>query len=865
MTRASVCHQKDISGIMAPALPIQVSGKGLARASVRWRVQGVTYGPFAPNANAEPFPEAPRVRKDLATARSIGINAIRTYHTPPEWLLRLAEEQELAVVVDVPWPRHLCCASSPRLRKQARIAIHQAATSCRAHPCVMALSIGNEVPPDIVRFQGARQTERFLAELADEARQVVPDRLITYANFPPTEYLDLGFLDFVTFNVYLHDREAFRRYLFRLQSLAGERPLVLGELGMDSFQHGEEAQARFLGGHLEEALLTGLAGAFVFSWTDEWFTGGAAVGDWAFGLVSADRAPKQSFHTVRELYGRPLAALLPRAPRVSVVVCTYNGGRTLEECLRSLGRLHYPDYEVIVVDDGSTDDTPAILARFPSVRSIRQENQGLSAARNIGLQHATGPIIAYTDSDCFADPDWLTQLVYQLEKSGAAAIGGPNLTPPDGRLAACVAASPGQPTHVLESDQVAEHVPGCNMALRRDALLAVNGFDPRFRQAGDDVDLCWRLQEAGHWITFAPGAVVWHHRRQSAGAYLRQQAGYGVAEGLLMHKHPNRFNSRGSGKWRGILYGTALQGMRLGRPIIYRGTFGTGLFQSLYRPAPAHWATLPGTLEWHLGALLVAAAALVWPVAWVGTAVMLLLSLAVASLQAAQAQLPPQHDRPLSRLIIVGLCYLQPLVRSWSRYRVRLFADSSGPQAVPPEARGRPLPLTGARTVAYWSEDGCERTTLLGRLVTCLTASRCGMAIDTGWASWDLEIYCHPWTAVQLCTMQEEHGRDRHLIRVRYSLRLSGTTTLLATMALLAAGWLALVHWGLGVACASLVLLLLGLLWWRGACRASYAVGIVDAMARELNLLLLPDEQARRSATPQAGDEDGPPQGNKHG
>src|SRR5206468_10184224 len=132
----------------------------------------------------------------------------------------------------------------------------------------------------------------------------------------------------------------------------------------------------------------------------------------------------------------------------------------------------------------------------------------LSSARNAGLRAATSDIIAYTDSDCFADADWLTHLVHALQSSGAAAVGGPNLTPEDGWLAGCVAASPGQPTHVLESDQVAEHIPGCNMAFRREALAVLNGFDPQYRKAGDDVDVCWRLQQAGMWITFAPGAFV---------------------------------------------------------------------------------------------------------------------------------------------------------------------------------------------------------------------------------------------------------------------------------------------------------------------------------------------------------------------
>src|SRR5262249_9850857 len=124
-------------------------------------------------------------------------------------------------------------------------------------------------------------------------------------------------------------------------------------------------QAEFLAGHLREAALMGLAGAFVFAWTDDWHTGGHPIRDWAFGITHADRSPKASYHALREVFEATPAELLPQAPRVSVVVCTSNGGATLEQCLHSLRALDYPDYEVIVVDDGSTDGTRAILERFP--------------------------------------------------------------------------------------------------------------------------------------------------------------------------------------------------------------------------------------------------------------------------------------------------------------------------------------------------------------------------------------------------------------------------------------------------------------------------------------------------------------------
>jgi GT2 family glycosyltransferase len=815
-----------------------LDGKRLARGGQRLRVQGVTYGPFTANAAGEPFPSPERVRDDFAAMRAAAINAVRAYHVPPDWLLHLADEQGLTVFLDVPWPKHLCFLDSARSQDEARRHVREAAKRGEGHPCVLAYSIGNEIPPDVVRWHGARRIERFLAELCDVARQADPEGLVTYANYPPTEYLDLSFLDFATFNVYLHDREAFRRYLFRLQNLVGDKPLLLGELGMDTYRHGEAAQAEFLAGHLTEALAMGLAGAFVFAWTDEWHTGGHPIQDWAFGITAADRAPKPAYHALREVFERSVSEMLPAAPRVSVVVCTYNGGATLAQCLHSLLALDYPDYEVIVVDDGSTDDTRGILARFPGVRVIHQPNRGLSVARNVGLQAATGAVVAYTDSDCFADPDWLAHLVYQLERSGAAAVGGPNLTPEDGWLAACVAASPGQPTHVLESDQVAEHIPGCNMAFRREALQAINGFDAQYRKAGDDVDVCWRLQQAGHWITFAPGAFVWHHRRQNPRAYLRQQAGYGEAEALLRFKHPDKFNGRGDGKWRGVLYGHSLQGLRLDGAIIYRGTFGTGLFQCVYQPGPAHWAMLPATLEWHVLAGLVALAALLWPPAWFAVASMLGLSLAVAALQAAQARLAPRHGGLLARLLVMALCYAQPLVRSWKRYRTRLFRYRPPTLAPPVTAgRGRKLSLTGRAAAAYWTEAGYDRTELLGLVLAYLNERGWGKTMDSGWQDWDLEIYCHPWTVVQVCTAQEEHGGRKRLIRVRYRLRPSGYTKALGAAGALTA-CAAAVLWAWPVAAAAVVLLAACLgVWWRGTGRASRALALFDAYAAELGLI----------------------------
>src|SRR5207248_9968185 len=111
-------------------------------------------------------------------------------------------------------------------------------------------------------------------------------------------------------------------------------------------------------------------------------------------------------------------------PKVSVIVCTFNGSRTLSECLGSFLWLEYPNYEVIVVNDGSTDAT-AKIAHSYGFRVRTTENQGLASARNTGLKAATGEIVAYIDDDAYLDPDWLRYLASTFMNTKHAGVGGP--------------------------------------------------------------------------------------------------------------------------------------------------------------------------------------------------------------------------------------------------------------------------------------------------------------------------------------------------------------------------------------------------------------------------------------------------------
>src|SRR5437773_3575898 len=132
----------------------------------------------------------------------------------------------------------------------------------------------------MARYLGGPTVERYLNRMCRVVREEDPDGLVTYVNYPTTEYLQLPFLDFVCFNVYLESEERLRAYLARLQNIAGNRPLIMSEVGLDGLRNGEITQAKVLDWQIRTTFSSGCAGAFVFSWTDEWHRAGAEVDDW---------------------------------------------------------------------------------------------------------------------------------------------------------------------------------------------------------------------------------------------------------------------------------------------------------------------------------------------------------------------------------------------------------------------------------------------------------------------------------------------------------------------------------------------------------------------------------------------------------
>jgi len=746
----------------------EARGKFFYVGSSKLYARGVTYGTFRPRADGIEYPEPEIIEKDFTAISANRFNAIRTYTPPPRSILDAARAHGLYVLLGLPWEQHVTFLDDKKRAKEIQTRLRNAVHQCAGHPAILAYAIGNEIPAPIVRWLGHRRVEAYLEQLYYEAKTADPEGLVTYVNFPTTEYLHLPFLDFLTFNVYLESQDRLQAYIARLQNLAGDRPLVMSEVGIDSLRHGEEKQANVLDWQLRTAFAPGCAGAFVFSWTDEWHRGGADVEDWAFGVTTRDRRPKPALSAVRQAFSELPFPKNLRWPKISVIVCTFNGRRTLWECLDGLLRLDYANYEVIVVNDGSTDGTEKIAAQY-GFRLITTENRGLAAARNTGLQAATGEIVAYIDDDASPDPHWLSYLAATVMNTNHVGVGGPNISPPeDSAIAQCVSQSPGNPVHILLSDSEAEHIPGCNMAFRKSALEAIGGFDTRFRIAGDDVDACWQLQKQGGSLGFNPGAMVWHHRRNSIRTYWKQQHNYGKAEAFLAEKWPEKYNVADHLTWAGRIYGNGHQYRAWSRGRIYQGVWGTAPFQSIYQsPASAleSWLSMP---EWYLlvAALIpICALGFIWsPLLYAFPFLFFALAAPVlqAILSASRVNFSKTQYSFLSRFkrrsLTAFLHVVQPLARLTGRlragltlWRPRLFGFSP------------PWP----RKIALWSEHWRAPAERLSSLESALRKAGAYVRRGGEYDKWDLQVRAGLFGSARVLMAVEEHGSGKQFVRFR--------------------------------------------------------------------------------------------------
>ncbi len=233
---------------------------------------------------------------------------------------------------------------------------------------------------------------------------------------------------------------------------------------------------------------------------------------------------------------------------ISVVIPVYNAEKTLEHCLQALVNQTKPPVEIIVADNGSTDDSMSIVRACTeksevSIRLIEVSKRGAAAARNAAVLKAAGDWVAFTDSDCLPDPDWLARGVELLANHHVAALAGPAWGSLEGdgsaRLLGLTSLSVGldEQYYSTAGPTGTQGFAAANLWVRREAFLDIQGFDETLTVSGEDVDLCARLYVAGGRLFYSPHLLVRHIHVSGIANMCRKMVQYGRAHALLFKRH----------------------------------------------------------------------------------------------------------------------------------------------------------------------------------------------------------------------------------------------------------------------------------------------------------------------------------------
>jgi glycosyltransferase involved in cell wall biosynthesis len=239
----------------------------------------------------------------------------------------------------------------------------------------------------------------------------------------------------------------------------------------------------------------------------------------------------------------------------SVIIPTYNRLPLLQKTLGSIFRLDYPDFEIVVVNDGSADGTRDYLDGLQSAGKLRcyhQPNQGPARGRNLGLTNSGKEFIAFIDDDCIAPPDWLTRYARRLSEWGCDGIGGSAETGNPGNIFALTN------DHIMNffksTNSVSRRVPfltSNNAVYRKAALLKVGGFDPGFRIGAEERDLNIRLAESGATLRYDGEIRIRHFNDETFGKFLRHQVATGMGSSRLYAKARARSTTMNVGATKG--------------------------------------------------------------------------------------------------------------------------------------------------------------------------------------------------------------------------------------------------------------------------------------------------------------------------
>lgn len=228
---------------------------------------------------------------------------------------------------------------------------------------------------------------------------------------------------------------------------------------------------------------------------------------------------------------------------ISVIVPFYNTGKKIERCITSLLNQSYPksQYEVIFVDDGSTDDSAEIVSKFKRVKLVRQKHRGPAVARNLGVKNSKGQIILFTDADCIPDKKWIKNMVEPFKDEEVIGVSGTYRTFNKDSLVARFAGYEIEERHKkLEKQEQIDFIGTFSAAFRKNIFLKSKGFDESFPTAsGEDPELSFRLEKFGKMV-FQPKAFVHHFHPNTLRKFLKQKFWRGYWRVSLYRKHSHK-------------------------------------------------------------------------------------------------------------------------------------------------------------------------------------------------------------------------------------------------------------------------------------------------------------------------------------
>lgn len=225
---------------------------------------------------------------------------------------------------------------------------------------------------------------------------------------------------------------------------------------------------------------------------------------------------------------------------ISVIIPAYNAAATLPACLQALRRqTRLPD-EILVVDDGSQDETARLAETF-SARLLKQNHSGPAAARNLGIRHAKGDILLLTDADCVPAPDWVAEMLRPFANPQVAGVKGAYRTHQREAIARLAQVEFEERYDLLQKSAQIDFIDTYSAAFRASVLQQTGGFDPAFPLAvSEDAELSYRLVEAGYKLVFNPQALVHHQHPRTWSAYLRRKIKFGYWRMIVYRIHPGK-------------------------------------------------------------------------------------------------------------------------------------------------------------------------------------------------------------------------------------------------------------------------------------------------------------------------------------